>query len=213
MAQLAGAHPDDVDVQALAADALMNVTRVGVVGHQDRGARARFARRRGHADPRRRARDRGRTRNIPGVLHLYLHAMEMSAHPEAALPAADLLRGLVPDAGHLQHMPSHIDVLCGDYRSSVVANQVAVQADRRFVDRRGPVELLFAVPGTRSALRGLLGDVRGPVRGGAGGRRRARQAAHSRAARDRVTADGRLAGGVRAVADSRARSGSGGGTS
>ena len=66
----------------------------------------------------------------PGVLHLYLHAMEMSAHPEDALPAADLLRGLVPDAGHLQHMPSHIDVLCGDYRSSVIANQAAVQADR-----------------------------------------------------------------------------------
>ena len=56
------------------------------------------------------------------MLHLYLHTMEMSATPEDALPAADLLRGLVPDAGHLQHMPSHIDVLCGDYRSSVVAN-------------------------------------------------------------------------------------------
>ena len=48
--------------------------------------------------------------------------MEMSATPQDALPAADLLRGLVPDAGHLQHMPSHIDVLCGDYRNSVVSN-------------------------------------------------------------------------------------------
>jgi hypothetical protein len=75
----------------------------------------------------------------PGVLHLYLHAMEMSARPEDALPAADLLRGLVPDAGHLQHMPSHIDVLCGDYRSSIVANTAAVQADRRFVERAGPL--------------------------------------------------------------------------
>jgi tetratricopeptide (TPR) repeat protein len=83
------------------------------------------------------ATEAGRTH--PGALHLYLHAMEMSAHPEAALPAADLLRGLVPDAGHLQHMPSHIDVLCGDYRSSVIANQVAVQADRRFVERQGPL--------------------------------------------------------------------------
>ena len=70
-------------------------------------------------------------REHPGILHLYLHAMEMSATPQDALPAADLLRGLVPDAGHLQHMPSHIDVLCGNYRDSVVSNLAAVQADRR----------------------------------------------------------------------------------
>jgi tetratricopeptide (TPR) repeat protein len=65
--------------------------------------------------------------------------MEMSATPQDALPAADLLRNLVPDAGHLQHMPSHIDVLCGDYRNSVVSNLSAVQADRQFVEREGPL--------------------------------------------------------------------------
>ena len=65
--------------------------------------------------------------------------MEMSTTPEVALPAADLLRGLVPDAGHLAHMPSHIDVLCGNYRDSVVANLAAVRADRRFVERSGPL--------------------------------------------------------------------------
>ena len=63
----------------------------------------------------------------------------MSTTPEAALPAADLLRGLVPDAGHLEHMPSHIDVLCGQYRDSVVSNLVAVEADERFVTREGPL--------------------------------------------------------------------------
>jgi hypothetical protein len=73
------------------------------------------------------------------ILHLYLHAMEMSATPQDALPAADLLRNLVPDAGHLVHMPSHIDVLCGNYRDSVVSNLSAVQVDRRFVDREGPL--------------------------------------------------------------------------
>jgi tetratricopeptide (TPR) repeat protein len=65
--------------------------------------------------------------------------MEMSASPQDALPAADLLRDLVPDAGHLRHMPSHIDVLCGNYRDSVVSNQAAVEADRRFVERAGPL--------------------------------------------------------------------------
>jgi len=78
-------------------------------------------------------------REHPGVLHLYLHTMEMSGTPQDALPAADLLRGLVPDAGHLRHMASHIDVLCGNYRDSVVSNLAAAQADRRFVEREGPL--------------------------------------------------------------------------
>jgi tetratricopeptide (TPR) repeat protein len=138
MAELARTHPNDVDVQALAADALMNVSAWALwdtkTGQPAPGSR--FVEATQLLDDVL-ATDAGRAH--PGVLHLYLHAMEMSAHPEAALPAADLLRGLVPDAGHLQHMPSHIDVLCGDYRSSVVANQVAVEADRRFVDRQGPL--------------------------------------------------------------------------
>ena len=42
----------------------------------------------------------------PGLLHCYIHLMEMSSTPEAALTIADHLRDLVPDAGHLRHMPS-----------------------------------------------------------------------------------------------------------
>jgi tetratricopeptide (TPR) repeat protein len=75
----------------------------------------------------------------PFVLHLHIHLLEMSERPEAALSSADRLRGLVPDAGHLQHMPSHLDVLCGDYHSSIVANRRAVEADRLFVERSGPL--------------------------------------------------------------------------
>lgn len=138
MAALAHTHPDDVDVQALAADALVNVTAWALwdtrTGEPAAGSRVMQAK--AILD------DVLRTaagRAHPGILHLYLHTMEMSATPEEALPAADLLRGLVPDAGHLQHMPSHIDVLCGHYRASVVANTVAVQADRRFVERAGPL--------------------------------------------------------------------------
>lgn len=138
MTALAAAHPDDIDVQALAADALVNVTAWALwnttTGEPAQGSRALEARRileGALAGP------QGRTH--PGILHLYLHTMEMSSTPEVALPAADLLRGLVPDAGHLQHMPSHIDVLCGDYRSSIEANSAAVEADRRFVERAGPL--------------------------------------------------------------------------
>lgn len=73
----------------------------------------------------------------PGLLHLYIHLMEMSPTPEAALPAADALRTLVPDAGHLVHMPTHIDVLCGDYASTVFWNQRAVEADLKYYAREG----------------------------------------------------------------------------
>jgi tetratricopeptide (TPR) repeat protein len=138
MATLAEVYPDDVDVQALAADALVNVTAWALwdtrTGEPAPGSRVLEAKR--ILDD---ALAVAAGREHPGVLHLYLHTMEMSATPQDALPAADLLRGLVPDAGHLQHMASHIDVLCGDYRNSVVSNLTAVQADRLFVEREGPL--------------------------------------------------------------------------
>jgi tetratricopeptide (TPR) repeat protein len=138
MAALAEAYPDDVDVQALAADALVNITAWALwdinTGEPAPGSRVVEAKRildDALATP--------AGREHPMILHLYLHTMEMSATPQDALPAADLLRNLVPDAGHLVHMPTHIDVLCGNYRDSVVSNLSAVHVDRRFVDREGPL--------------------------------------------------------------------------
>jgi tetratricopeptide (TPR) repeat protein len=138
MVALAEAYPDDVDVQALAADALVNITAWALwditTGEPAPGSRVVEAKRildEALATP--------AGRGHPMILHLYLHTMEMSATPQDALPAADLLRNLVPDAGHLVHMPSHIDVLCGNYRDSVASNLSAVQVDRRFVDREGPL--------------------------------------------------------------------------
>lgn len=54
--------------------------------------------------------------NHPGLLHLYVHLMEMSPFPQRALRAGDRLREIVPDCGHLIHMPTHLDVLCGQYK-------------------------------------------------------------------------------------------------
>ena len=75
----------------------------------------------------------------PGLLHMYLHLMEMSPHPERALSAGDALIDLVPDAGHLQHMPTHVDVLCGEYQNVVLRNHRAIQADNKYLDRSGPM--------------------------------------------------------------------------
>jgi len=74
----------------------------------------------------------------PGLLHLYVHLMEMSPFPQRALRHGDKLRTLVPDSGHLVHMPTHIDVLCGNYRDVVVYNQKAVEVDRKYLAREGP---------------------------------------------------------------------------
>jgi tetratricopeptide (TPR) repeat protein len=129
------AHPDDLDVACLFADALMNLTPWElwdqVSGEPAAGAHtveARAVLERAMASP-------GGAEH-PGLLHLYIHLMEMSPTPEAALPAADGLRDLVPDAGHLQHMPSHIYVLCGDYGRTVDVNTEAMAADEKFRRRR-----------------------------------------------------------------------------
>src|SRR5690606_38231443 len=73
----------------------------------------------------------------PGVVHLYIHLMEMSPTPEAALTVADRLRGAVPDAGHRLHMPSHLEVLCGDHRRVVSDNVLATAADEKYLARAG----------------------------------------------------------------------------
>ena len=44
----------------------------------------------------------------PGANHYYIHAVEASPHPEKAVAAAERLRGMMPAAGHLVHMPAHI---------------------------------------------------------------------------------------------------------
>ncbi len=86
-------------------------------------------------------RDRPASWDHPGLLHLYVHLMEMSPFPELALRAGDRLRELMPDSGHLIHMPTHIDVLCGNYRDVLVYNQKAIQADREFLAREGALNV------------------------------------------------------------------------
>ena len=73
----------------------------------------------------------------PGLCHLYIHVMELSATPEKALPAADALRVAVPDHGHLLHMPSHIDMWVGQYKESVDINKKAIISDQLYVKVTG----------------------------------------------------------------------------
>lgn len=68
----------------------------------------------------------------PGACHLYIHAVEASPHPEKADAAANILRTAVPAAGHLVHMPSHIDVQLGRWAMAADQNRAAIEADRGY---------------------------------------------------------------------------------
>ncbi|MEM9138732.1 MAG: hypothetical protein AAGB15_02790 [Pseudomonadota bacterium] len=73
----------------------------------------------------------------PGLLHLHVHLMEMSPFPERALATGDRLRTMMPDSGHIVHMPTHIDVLCGNYHDVLFWNRRAVEADSKARALRG----------------------------------------------------------------------------
>ncbi len=135
------AFPDDLDVSTLLAEALINRTPWKLwdlkSGQPALGADTLEA-----VEVLEKALhqvERGGLEPHPGLLHMYIHTMEMSPYPERALQASDTLRDLVPEAGHLRHMPSHIDVLCGRYREAVMANSKAIEADEKYLGREGPL--------------------------------------------------------------------------
>jgi tetratricopeptide (TPR) repeat protein len=68
----------------------------------------------------------------PGALHFYIHAVEASAHPERAELAADMLRGMMPAAGHMVHMPAHIYARLGRFKDSIAVNEDAIKADEAY---------------------------------------------------------------------------------
>jgi tetratricopeptide (TPR) repeat protein len=74
----------------------------------------------------------------PGANHYYIHAIEASPHPERGLPSAQRLRTLVPGAGHLVHMPSHIYIRTGQYAEATETNRRAIEVDRRYLEQAKP---------------------------------------------------------------------------
>lgn len=73
----------------------------------------------------------------PLANHLYIHAVEAGPHPEKGKGAADRLRDLAPALGHLTHMPSHIDVRTGQWEEAIAANTKAIAADDQYAKSAG----------------------------------------------------------------------------
>ena len=76
----------------------------------------------------------------PGAIHFYIHAVEASDRPKRAEPYADRLRGAIPGAGHLVHMPSHIYYRVGRYLDALADNKTAVKVDEKYLaDTNAPM--------------------------------------------------------------------------
>ena len=123
---LAEKYPADADIAALYAEALMDLMPWDY--WQENGDPKPATRDVLHALERALALDPIH----PGANHLYIHAVEQE-HPEMAVAAADRLRELTPDAGHLVHMPSHIYIRVGRYGDGSLANEKAIEADRAYL--------------------------------------------------------------------------------
>jgi tetratricopeptide (TPR) repeat protein len=123
MKRVAERFPDDLDVQTLYAEALMNKTpwKLWMADGQPAPGTTEILatlERVLAKDP-----------HHPGANHYYIHAVEASPHPEKALIAAQRLGGMMPAAGHLEHMPAHILQRVGQYDASVEANRRGAEAD------------------------------------------------------------------------------------
>jgi tetratricopeptide (TPR) repeat protein len=123
MEDVARRFPDDMDVQTLLAEGLMNTNPWklwSADGRPGPGTPAILAALQKvlATDPRH-----------PGANHYWIHAVEASPHPERAVPSAETLVGMMPAAGHLEHMPAHILQRVGRYEEAAEANRKGAAAD------------------------------------------------------------------------------------
>ncbi len=134
------AYPEDHDIMAIFAEALMTRTpwklwdvKRGVPPPGANTYEALEVIERSLA-----IRDASGTPQHPAILHLHIHATEMSNDPGQAMRSADFLQDMQPDAGHMNHMPGHTYVLCGEYLKAKAASEKAIAADRMYLDYAGP---------------------------------------------------------------------------
>lgn len=72
--------------------------------------------------------------NNPGAHHYYIHMVELPK-PDLGVASADKLGNLMPAAGHIVHMPSHIYIRVGRYLDAVKVNQAAILADEDYISQ------------------------------------------------------------------------------
>lgn len=128
MGDLARQYPDDLDAQTFWAEAMMD-TQPWDYWQAD----AKTPKGHGADIVATLEKVLARDPNHPGALHLYIHAVEASTTPERAEAAADRLLKLMPGAGHVVHMPSHIYYRIGRYADAAAANEAAAKVDETYI--------------------------------------------------------------------------------
>jgi len=121
MRAFAAAYPKDDDAQVLAAESIMMLSPWDywyANGSPRPGTEETLALLRAVMD---------RAPEHAGACHYFIHVVE-KVHASWAEACADRLAGLMPGAGHIVHMPSHIFVRIGRYADAIAANQGAVHA-------------------------------------------------------------------------------------
>jgi tetratricopeptide (TPR) repeat protein len=73
----------------------------------------------------------------PAIVHLHIHVLETSNEPERAMASATALATMCPDAGHMNHMPAHVHVLCGEYQKAKLASARAITANDSYLGYAG----------------------------------------------------------------------------
>jgi tetratricopeptide (TPR) repeat protein len=132
MAQVANTHPDDLDAATLYAESLMDLRPWNYWqpdGTPYPGTKEVV---------RQLERVLSRNPNHPGACHYFIHTVE-AVNPEAAVPCAERLAGLMPGEGHMVHMPAHIYIRVGRWNDAVQANQHAIHSDEVFIEGQHPV--------------------------------------------------------------------------
>lgn len=116
MSELARRFPEDHEIANLAAHALIIPARVadysGVARAEEllEGVLAKRP-------------------NDTAAIHYYIHATEFAGHAAEALPYAERLAELAPQAGHLVHMGTHTLMRVGEYHDVAVRNAQALKVD------------------------------------------------------------------------------------
>ncbi|TPJ45862.1 MULTISPECIES: hypothetical protein [unclassified Mesorhizobium] len=131
-AALSDKYPDDLELAVLAAEAGMDTQpwdywQPG--GKEPKGRTADIQRRLEGV--------LARKPDNPMAIHLYIHLVEASDRPERAEPYADRLAALMPGAGHIVHMPSHIYYRVGRYTDSLKSNEAASKVDETYLAETG----------------------------------------------------------------------------
>jgi tetratricopeptide (TPR) repeat protein len=127
MREVAKAFPDDLDAQSLYAESMMDLRPWGYWmpdGEPHEGTAEIVSIIESVLE---------RDSHHPLALHLYIHLIEPTETPEKAAVAADRLLTLMPGAGHMVHMPSHIYQRIGRYEDAARSNELAVLADEDYI--------------------------------------------------------------------------------